>query len=335
MPLLFIWVPVISIITTVIRRLAKMKGSSTILRTSLWSLWLLGLVCVIGLAVSFSNNFRYGSTPNEQTIYLPNAKTDKLEVRASRLGAYYHRYNWLHFEPFADVDEDTAYINNLRVRVVKAEGDSFYVKLLKMSDGPTREEANQLSNAIEYTATQQDSTLTLTKGIAINREQKFRNQHVYVTIAVPEGKRIRITGSVTDWNGGLHFGFHDDDYWRSYDHWNGDEREYDWDQDVEYVMTKDGLKRADGKVENEDGNDDDDNNKIEDYNRSREELMQERDKKREEMEKNQNDLRKYDSLLKVPPPDTVPTPQTPPVKTASIIPRPVSISDILLSKLAI
>ncbi len=331
--LLFIWVPVISIITTVIRRLAKMKGSSTILRTSLWSLWLLGLACVIGLVISFSNNFRYSSTPNEQNISLADAKTDKLEVRASRLGAYYHRYNWLHFEPFADVDEDTAYINNLRVRVVKAEGDSFYVKLLKMSDGPTRAEANRLRDAIEYNATQKDSVLTLSKGIAINREEKFRNQHVYVTVAVPVGKRILIAGSVNDWNGNVHFGFRNDEYWRNYDHWNGDEREYDWDQDVEYVMTKEGLKRADGKVENEDEENDNDNSgdeddKLQEYKRSREELEQKREKLELQKQQIDSELNRYK--------DTVPAlPKTPPVKTASIMRPSASISNILLSKLAI
>ena len=331
--LLFLWVPVIGIITTVIRRLAKMKGNSSILRTSFWSLWLLGLVCVIGLIVSFSNNFRYSSNASEQNIALDNAKTDKLEVRASRLGAYYHRFNWLHIEPFADIDEDTAYINNLRVRVVKADGDSFYVKLLKMSDGSTREEANQLSNTIEYSAVQKDSVLTLNKGIAINREQKFRNQHVYVTVAVPVGKKIIIDGSVTDWNGNIQFGFHNDDYWRNYDHWNGDEREYDWDHDVEYLMTKDGLKRADGKINDNDddgnnNNDESEDDKLQEYKRSREELERKREDLLQQQQRIDSELNRYK--------DTLPaTPKTPAVKTAVVVPAPLSISNILLSKLAI
>ena len=59
--LLFIWVPVISIITSVIRRLAKMKGNSHVLRISFLCLWLVGLACVIGLIVSIANDFRYSS----------------------------------------------------------------------------------------------------------------------------------------------------------------------------------------------------------------------------------------------------------------------------------
>ncbi|MDQ2753138.1 MAG: PspC domain-containing protein, partial [Bacteroidota bacterium] len=148
--LLLIWIPVISIITTVIRRLAKMKRNSGILRISFLSLWLLGLACGIGLLVSLVSDFRYRSTVNEQNIALSDAKTNKLELHADRLGSYYRRYDWLQMEPFANIDEDTAYVNNLHVRIVKADADSFEVKLLKMSDGASREQANELSNEINY-----------------------------------------------------------------------------------------------------------------------------------------------------------------------------------------
>ena len=248
--LLLVWIPVISIITTIIRRLAKMRGNTGILRISFLSLWLLGLACGIGLLVSLVNDFKYHSTINEQNIVLSDAKTNKLELHADRLGSYYRRYDWLQLEPFANIDEDTAYVNNLHVRIVKADADSFEVKLLKMSDGASREQANQLSNEIDYNITQKDSVLNLSKGISITENRKFRNQRVYVTVAVPVGKRILINGSVANWYGNVHIGFRNDD-WNNYG-WRDANDGYDWDHDVEYVMTKDGLKRADGKVRNDD-----------------------------------------------------------------------------------
>jgi len=246
-------------------------------------------------------------------------------------------------EPFANIDDDTAYVNNLHVRIIKARGDSFSVKLLKMSDGESRQQANDLSDAIHYHVEQTDSILLLSKGITITENQKFRNQRVYITVAVPVGKRILIDGSVANWDGNIYIGFHNGD-WRYQDGWKDDNEEYDWDHDVEYMMTKDGLKRTDGKVENNDNNNNDENNdnndKLEEYNRQREELIQEREQKQKELDQKQKELHDYDSILKEKPLDTLPaaTPneQKPPaIKTAVIIHTPTSISSILLSKLAI
>ena len=332
--LLLVWIPVIAIITGVIRRLAKVKGNSGILRASFWSLWLLGLACGIGLLVSLATDFKYHSTVNEQNISLSDAKTNKLELHADRLGSYYRRYDWLQMEPFANIDEDTAYVNNLHVRIIKADADSFEVKLLKMSDGASREQANELSNEINYNITQKDSMLTLSKGIAITENRKFRNQRVYVTVAVPLGKRILIDGSVANWYGNVHIGFRSDD-WNNYG-WRNDNDGYDWDHDVEYIMTKDGLKRADGKVKNDDNNnddnsDDDINQKLEENKRNREELERQRNEMQQKMQQIDSELKR--------PVDTVPsTPkngQKQTLKTAAVMQTHASISTILLSKLAI
>ncbi len=334
--LLFIWVPVIAILTGIIRRLAKMKGSSTILKAAFWSLWLVGLACVIGLIVSLVNDFQYRSTANEQNVVLSNPKVDKLELHATRIGNYYQRFDWLRLEPFANIDDDTAYVNNLHLRVVKAAGDSFEVKLLKMSDGESRQYANELANRIHYGINQKDSTLMLSRGIAITENEKFRNQRIYVTVAVPVGKRILVDGNVANWNGNVHFGWHNDN-WNDNERWNDEDRDYDWDHDVEYVMTKDGLQRTDGKMDNNNTNNDDDyNNKVEDFNRKREELMRERDERQKELEEKQKELQKYDSILKNQPLDTVPVVQqkTTVIKTASIIHPSRSISYILFTKLA-
>ncbi len=338
--LLFIWVPVISILTSLLRRLAKMKGNSQALRISFLSLWLLGLACVIGLIVSLASDFSSRSTPNEQTVTLSNPYTEKLELKAARIGAYYNRFHWLRMEPFANIDEDTAYVNNLHVRIVKADGDSFYVRILKMSDGATRQQANELSNHIKYTAEQKDSVLLLSKGIAITKDQKFRNQQVFVTVAVPVGKRIRVDGSVADWNGNIHIGWRDDN-WRYNNDWrNYNDEEMDWDHDVEYIMTATGLKRADGQSnfdndENPGNGDVDLDEKLEENRRNREELERQReemDMQRQEMEEK---MRRIDSELMLPK-DTLPSViKSASFKTISVANVPTSISHILLSKLAI
>jgi hypothetical protein len=115
--------------------------------------------------------------------------------------------------------------------------------------------------------------LLLDKGIAITKEDKFRNQQVIVTIAVPVGKIININKRLG---------------WRNWEHFNGPWRSAEWDWDASWdedevdgwenhygedlVMRSDGLYTLDGKPADRNINDehreennndwDDDNNRT-------------------------------------------------------------------------
>lgn len=240
--LLFIWVPVIGIITWIIRRIAKTKSHSNLMTYSFIALWTLGWACMILLVSSLTKDFGSHNTPKEQVIQLANPGVDKLEIRNASNTNDFISSRWWKFEPFSNLDEDTVFIKNIDIKIVKSANDSFSVKMFRLSNGATREQANALANKIDYTIYQKDSTLFLGGGIAITPQEKFRNQEVYITIAVPVGKRIKIDRN-TGWNnnGGFHFGSDFDNYdWRN----NSDDYDYDWDQNVEYIMTENGLKKV-------------------------------------------------------------------------------------------
>jgi hypothetical protein len=147
----------------------------------------LGVICFVNLIVSISNDFRYRNYPAEQQVALANPGVSKLEVKSATMGRYYDR-NWLRFEPFSALDEDTVFVKNIHLRIVKAAGDSFEVRMVKRANGSSKTEAEKLVEKINYSVAQSDTVLTLDKGIGINRHDKFRNQQVIVTVAVPVGK---------------------------------------------------------------------------------------------------------------------------------------------------
>lgn len=323
--LLFIWVPVIGIVTYIIRRLAKMKRNSQAIRIGFMALWLVGLACAIAVIVSLVNDFRYRSTPIEQNITLANARVAKLELRADRLGEYYNRYDWFQFEPFARMDEDSVFINNVNVRLIKATADSFSVTLLKMSNGNTKQHANELSAKIDYRINQQDTVLQLSKGIAITPVEKVRNQMVYITVAVPVGKHILINRSVGGGNGHVHFSFGNNN------NWDDDRNDgLSWDYDVEYLMTTDGLQRVDGKNEDNNNDHDDEDARLLDSIKQRREKEEERKQKLEEIEKLNKELGK-DSVAAPAPPKAAQVP----AKTASIETSNLRLPGIILSRITI
>ena len=256
---LFIWVPVIGIITWIVRRIAKVKSNSGFIRYTFLALWLIGLFCLIGLIASVSNDFQYHNTPVETTVKLSNPSVSKLELKDAPDARYYVNNSWLNFGPFPSIDQDTVRVKNIRLRIMKSETDSFQVTMLKMASGANRNEAEERVSNMSYNIKQRDSLLEFERGFAITPKEKFRNQIIYVTVYVPVGKRIYIDRN-TYWNDYIHIGLGwemNDWDWRN-EGTNG----YDWESEVEYIMTENGIKPTHPvKEENTDDNNNNNDNK--------------------------------------------------------------------------
>ncbi len=241
----FIYVPVIGIITWIIRRIAKIRSNSRMMRWGVIILWTVGWICFISLIASLGKDFRSMNNINEEKIALVNPAANMMEVSYNNQG----RYNRFRIEPFGSINEDTAYVDNVSVRIVKSTNDSFQVTLTKFVNGRTRHYADTLAALMNYTVSQKDSTLLLGRGIPITEQDKFRNQHLVVTIAVPVGKMITINKRL-GWGNWERFQFP----WTE----NGDD--YDWEtesfswynhQGEPLIMREEGLYTLDGKPANE------------------------------------------------------------------------------------
>ncbi|MFY7693485.1 MAG: PspC domain-containing protein [Sediminibacterium sp.] len=308
--LFFVWVPIIGIVTAVVRKLAGYKKANVWVRSSFVALWVVGWVLLFYFGSSLGHSFSKHNVPEEQTVALENPAVDYLEVTASPKMKYYED-RWFQISPFdAFSDEDTVFVRNLRIRIVQSKTDSFQVKVVKLSNGKTIQNANELASKINFDLTQQDSLVFLDRGIAINKKDKFRNQHIIMTIAVPLGKRIKITNK--GWsqtnvriNGrGMHTETFDrissDDDW--YDEWNEpwDNESFSYERGVEYKMTATGLEKikrdddAEEKLNNDDQDPDEMEQRLEELKREREEIENNLEKNREEKLR---ELEKIDKAL--------------------------------------
>ena len=246
-----------------------------------------------------------------------NPALDYLEVTASPRMKYYEQ-RWFNIEPFQVYNDDTVRVRNLKIRIVQSKTDSFEVKYVTMSNGKSISEANLLAEKINFSVMQQDSSLFLDRGIAITNKDKFRNQHVIMTIAVPVGKRFKITNkgwSQTTINMN-HRGIRTetinqfgDDSW--VDEWNEnwDSESFSYDRGVEYRMTADGLEKIksnfdDSKNSNNADDDNDDNNdneSIDEIEQQLQQLKKDRENLKQNLEKTRaqkiQELEKIDRAL--------------------------------------
>ncbi len=309
--LFFIWVPVIGIVTAIIRKIAGFKNSNIWVRSSFIALWVLGWVCIFYFFSSLGNSFSKHNQPIEKSIALVNPAVDYLEVTASPKMKYYEQ-RWFNIEPFQFLNDDTVRVRNLKIRIVQSKTDSFEIKYVTMSNGKSISEANLLAEKINFSVMQQDSSLFLDRGIAITNKDKFRNQHVIMTIAVPVGKRFKINNkgwSQTTINMN-HRGIRTetindfgDDTW--VDEWNEnwDGESFTYDRGVEYRMTADGLEKikSDFDKSNYDNDDNSDNESIDEMEEQPQKLKKDREDLEQNLEKTRaqkiQELEKIDRAL--------------------------------------
>lgn len=283
--LLALGVPVIAFITWVIRRIMGVRSKKKYLGYTFAGLWVIGLICGGLLAASIARNFdARARDKQEYTIAQPSNGKLIVNVPESRVKVY---GRWFRMDGVINMSDDSLFLNNVRLRIVKSTDSLYHVSAFKYSNGPDEGTALRNVQEIHYNVSQQDSMIYLDRGFSLQRGTRFRNQSVSLIMQVPVGKRILIKSSVSRRLQSFHFNTHNGD-WDFDEEWSG--RDYEnWDSDEEYIMTPGGLERVNKKKEEPK---EDENDAVEQYKKSKEELQKEYDRKRKEAEDLKKELEK-------------------------------------------
>jgi phage shock protein PspC (stress-responsive transcriptional regulator) len=259
---LFIGIPIIALLTWLIRRIIGARSRNNYLGYAFGSLWVIGLISFIALVGMTVNNFRTKASMEDE-VQLNQPAQGKLLIKMVDEKVGYYGSDWFGFNwdetPFYSVNEDSLMMTTVRVNITKSKDSEYHAHRIKFSHGNNPAIAKALAGQIQFDVRQADSVLYLPQGFAITPHQKFRNQQVLIVVEVPVGKRIMIDRNIDDYHwfsvnvNRRHRGLNVD--------WNDDWNDaYSWDSNVEYVMTNNGLERTDKKIEDQEKEDEDQNN---------------------------------------------------------------------------
>ena len=253
--LLFIGIPIISLIVWFIRRLMRVETKNRFLGYSFGVLWFAGLFCLIGLIASLSRSFSIQVGKREDISISQPAKKMVVSIGKSNIN---YVDSWVDFDGLISVDQDSLFLNTARVNVIRSADSLYHVHLVKISRGSDRKQSQELADHITFPVSQVDSMVYLPETFTVSKNDKWRNQRVLVVIEVPLGKQIRFDDRVNDYsNFNIEFGRSRN--WRNnYDF----DREWEdgmyWVANKDMVMTTDGLKWDEEK--NKDDNEENDGN---------------------------------------------------------------------------
>lgn len=245
---MFIGVPIIAFVVWIARRLMRVKSGNPYLGYTFGSLWIIGLISVFVLIGMISRNFRT-KTSTSEPVNITQPSTGSMIVKVSDEKIRYYSSDWFDGDlPFLSMNEDSMMLNTVRVKLVKSSDSSYHIQMVKLARGNTPAIAEKNAANVHFTVSQSDSIIVLPKGFPISSDNKFRNQQVMVIVEVPVGKKIMVDKSV-DWYDWFDINVDRRRRWNM--EW--DERwdnSYSWRNNVQYVMTAEGLERLDKSVEN-------------------------------------------------------------------------------------
>ena len=264
--ILVLVIPVIALLTWLIRRITGMRSQRHYLGYVFATLWIIGLISFVVLAGMVMNNFRSRAHTEDQ-FALTQPSTGNLVIKAHQNvhQEYYDdedwwfgngwRRGWRRNGVFYTLNDDSVQLNTVQIKVLRSDDSAYHVRILRGSLGSSSNAALDRARQIRFPVTQTDSVLQLPGGFSINKEQKFRNQQVIVAVYIPVGKKVMMDNSVSryDWfninAGHSHFNWEDgrNDYSSEYDDEGFSlENNFFWNTGVQYIMTTEGLQRVNG-----------------------------------------------------------------------------------------
>ncbi len=251
-------VPVIALLTWLIRRITGMRSQRHYLGYVFATLWVIGLISFIVLAGMVINNFRARAHSEEDfALVQPSRGSLIIRARQNTQREYYDddwwfNDGWRHHGFFYALNDDSILLNTVQIKVLRSDDSSYHLRILRGSLGSSANSALDHARQINFPVTQSDSVIQLPGGFPVTKDQKFRNQQVVVAVYIPLGKKIMMDNSVNryDWFSlnvnRQHIRW--DDSRRNEDSYDDEgfavENNFFWNSGVQYIMTTGGLKRV-------------------------------------------------------------------------------------------
>jgi phage shock protein PspC (stress-responsive transcriptional regulator) len=244
---LFLGVPLIALITWLIRRIMGVRSKNHYLGYVFGSLWFIGIASAAMLTGSLFRSFKSRNFV-EESIPLVQPATGMLRVNVAGRDNNYRYYSsdwfggdWDNEWPLFGANMDSIFLQTVRVDVAKSNDNQYHVNKVKFARGSDPVIARSIAEKISFVPTQNDTLLLLPRGFAVSAAEKFRNQQVLIVVQVPVGKKVFLDNSVSDYK------------WFDirYNRRNGFDISDDWDRtywvqtNKEYIMTPDGAREVD------------------------------------------------------------------------------------------
>lgn len=157
------------------------------------SLWAIGIILLVIAGTSTASQYSTKQVIDE-TIEISGLSSDTL-ILASMSNSY---SKGTAFEDELFIDKGFIHSNDLAIDIIKSKDDKVRLFIEKASNGQNRREAGERAENIQFSYELDSSEIKFSPFIEIPLEDKYRNQGVEISIALPVGLSIYLDPSSRD-----------------------------------------------------------------------------------------------------------------------------------------
>jgi len=230
--ILLVAIPLLGLIYGVVKAIFRFKSRDRVGALSLSGLWVITLIVLIALAINEGVQYsEMDRSTEDKELTVPVNK--KLIIKSTDFpddySSYRSEFNYRSEFWISRQNDSVALQIRPSIRIEYSEDSIAGVSIRKTARGSSYRDARRYADEINYSFTQQDSTVVFNPVYSITQRNRFHAQEVDVTIDLPAGTVVYLDKSLKDL---LHEVRNSEDTWS--ENLIGDE----------WIMTPDGLTRV-------------------------------------------------------------------------------------------
>ncbi len=190
--ILVIGIPVIMLIYAGVKLLFQVK-THTGIGIGMFVVWVIGVFMCAMVGIRMGTELSNYDVSTTEEVISNNA--NEFYISASEdenpgEGILEGKYSTI------SLDEDSIYMNDIRLYIYKSKSDSMEIKLIKDANGKSRKDAANNAKMTTFNYSVADSSIRLSNYLSFPKENKIRGQEVKVKLYLPIGKSIYLDKSL-------------------------------------------------------------------------------------------------------------------------------------------
>ena len=196
--LILVGIPILLILFIGTKLLFRYKTNNRMIGLGAFGLWLAALIVLIVVGVNQVSNFgKQTSQTLTQKVECTTCKTLYLETNDDLYESLVDEHISLDRMKVAMVNGDEKLLGHPRFTIEKSNSGEYSLLIKKQSRGRSSVDAQKNVEEIEYNFAQKDSTLHFDPYYFLKENAKWRDQEVFLTLKVPEGKSVYLNQKMT------------------------------------------------------------------------------------------------------------------------------------------
>jgi hypothetical protein len=192
-------IPILLILFIGTKLLFRYKTNNRIIGLASFGLWLAALIVLIVIGVNQVSNFgKQTSQTVTQKVECTQCKTLYLETADDLYESLIDNEITLDRMKIATVNGKDKLLGHPRFTIEKSSSGEYLLLIKKQSRGSSTVDAQKNVEEIEYNFIQKDSTLRFDPYYMLKDDARWRDQEIFLTLKVPEGKSVYLNQKMTN-----------------------------------------------------------------------------------------------------------------------------------------